>query len=215
MLVNSLMKLEDTPSFRLDSACMNNETALATSIVSQYKTDITKDIIETRTIFHPLDGGIQFVCKYKNVKLARLLLNALGKHVIRCFVNNCVLMGSAEILTLVFSEYRPLISEFVFSSGFCFASYWNLTIASMFIDSFALFPDFDLSWFCEIVFNIACDQGNTKAINLLMSRCPKHLIFPKGFSFEPKQVIKHKGVVKILNQAYRQKLSQFPQLVLV
>lgn len=210
------MKIKGTPSSRLNSACIYNKTAEAIELVSQHKAVITKDIESALSIFNPLDGGIQFICKNKNAELARLLLNAFGQLVIGRFVHKCVLMGSAEILMLIFSEYPHLVSGFVFSYEFCFASYWDLAMANMFIDSFSLFPDFDLRWYCEIVFDIACDQGNTEAVKLLISRCSSYLTFPKGFRFEPNRVIKHVEVVNVLRHTYGQQLaSQFPQLVAV
>ena len=114
-----------------------------------------------------------------------------------------IAVPESKITDLILKEYGNLPSMHVMDSTFfevCKLGYTE-TIG-LFIDASMDDDPCDLHDRYVTAFNEGCMRGNYAVVEYLMSRCQEYLRFDDDFTFDKKDVEKHKDIIKLLFHTY-------------
>ena len=131
-----------------------------------------------------LNMGIHYVCRYGDVKTARLLLNKYGSPICEYMLRQCGGTGELGLAKMVISEYANLLTIPDVTSGFRSAcSNRHPDLINMYVDFFGKIKGSHIDALqesCRGALKAAVAYGADEVVELLLDRCMHMLRFGDG-----------------------------------
>lgn len=180
----------------LNSACMDGNTELALTLITNHKAAICTELVAEP---NPLDMGILFSCKRENTVMVRLLLEAFGLLISDVIVRCCVHASATKTMSMIFTDYQHLIT--VDSLGWFVdaCEQRDLAMINLFIDNFGHFDNQKVMDVCGRAYRLSCYRGDTDVMAILETKILKILVEPKPIPVRKRRVEASPSLIKSMD----------------